>query len=120
MPQYPTWFFPVLFQGFDLIIDQRHVIPAPYEALTQIVNGAIDGDNQYYGIPNGGGNIFYTTTLYKGTKATKTIPLQVNLTPLMHYLCDGIVRVLFDDNPDPQVLSMEVIGEIGGSIVRSG
>ncbi|KAA6362041.1 MAG: hypothetical protein EZS28_042433 [Streblomastix strix] len=47
-------------------------------------------------------------------------PLQVNLTPLMHYLCDGIVRVLFDDNPDPQVLSMEVIGEIGGSMVRSG
>ncbi|KAA6383857.1 MAG: hypothetical protein EZS28_020615, partial [Streblomastix strix] len=101
MPQYPTWFFPVLFQGFDLIIDQRHVIPTPYEALTQITNGAMfdcffdqdvvsapsdlyhsltfentnirDGDNQYYGIPNGGGNIFYTTTLYKGTKATKTM-----------------------------------------------
>ncbi|KAA6356183.1 MAG: hypothetical protein EZS28_048290, partial [Streblomastix strix] len=33
MPQYPTWFFPVLFKGFDLIIDQRHVIPTPYEAL---------------------------------------------------------------------------------------
>ncbi|KAA6383420.1 MAG: hypothetical protein EZS28_021052 [Streblomastix strix] len=178
MPQYPTWFFPVLFQGFDLIIDQRHVIPAPYEALTQITNGVMfdcfvdqdvvsapsdqyhsltfentnirDGDNQNYGIPNWGGNIFYTTTLYKGTKATKTMypnkfmlawkmatddsfqrgynstqigtrtNIQVNLTPLMHYLCDGIVRVLFDDNPDPQVLSMEVIGEIGGSVVRSG
>jgi hypothetical protein len=21
MPQYPTWFFPVLFTGFDLVID---------------------------------------------------------------------------------------------------
>ncbi|KAA6386927.1 MAG: hypothetical protein EZS28_017548, partial [Streblomastix strix] len=39
MPQYPTWFFPVLFHNFDLVIDQRHVIPAPYEALTQTVNG---------------------------------------------------------------------------------
>ncbi|KAA6364025.1 MAG: hypothetical protein EZS28_040448, partial [Streblomastix strix] len=218
MPQYPTWFFPVLFKGFDLIIDQRHVIPTPYEALTQITNGQMfdcfvdqdvvsapsdlyhsltfentnikDGDDQYYGHEGGAGNIFYSTTLYDGTKATKTMypnkfmlawkmatddsfqrgynstqigtrtniqvilhgnfaeeivdtmeinekqqqndfkqfsatraypnPLQVNLTPLMHYLCDGIVRVLFDDNPDPQVLSMEVIGEIGGSIVRSG
>ncbi|KAA6357110.1 MAG: hypothetical protein EZS28_047363, partial [Streblomastix strix] len=101
MPQYPTWFFPVLFQGFDLIIDQRHVIPAPYEALTQIVNGAMfdcfvdqdvvsapsdlyhsltfeninvkDGDNQYYGKPDGIANIFYATTLFGGTKASKTL-----------------------------------------------
>ncbi|KAA6402503.1 MAG: hypothetical protein EZS28_001969 [Streblomastix strix] len=41
MPQYPTWFFPILFHYFDLVIDQRHVIPAPYEALTQAVNGQI-------------------------------------------------------------------------------
>ncbi|KAA6374021.1 MAG: hypothetical protein EZS28_030454 [Streblomastix strix] len=27
MPQYPTWFFPVLFHNFDLVIDQLHVIP---------------------------------------------------------------------------------------------
>ncbi|KAA6390120.1 MAG: hypothetical protein EZS28_014352 [Streblomastix strix] len=35
MPQYPTWFFPILFKGTDLIIDQRHVIPSAYPALTQ-------------------------------------------------------------------------------------
>ncbi|KAA6370368.1 MAG: hypothetical protein EZS28_034104, partial [Streblomastix strix] len=40
--------------------------------------------------------------------------------PLTHYLCDGIVRIMFDDNPDPQVLSLEVIGEISGSAIRSG
>ncbi|KAA6310120.1 MAG: hypothetical protein EZS28_056371 [Streblomastix strix] len=57
---------------------------------------------------------------YNSTQIGTRTNIQVNLTPLMHYLCDGIVRVLFDDNPDPQVLSMEVIGEIGGSIVRSG
>ncbi|KAA6402875.1 MAG: hypothetical protein EZS28_001600 [Streblomastix strix] len=61
MPQYPTWFFPVLFLNFDLVIDQRYVDPVPYEALIQTVN----------------------------------------------------VRIMFDDNPDPQVLSMEVIGEMG-------
>ncbi|KAA6393806.1 MAG: hypothetical protein EZS28_010672 [Streblomastix strix] len=44
----------------------------------------------------------------------------VKLTPLTHYLCDGIVRIMFDDNPDPQVLSLEVIGEISGSVIRSG
>ncbi|KAA6402893.1 MAG: hypothetical protein EZS28_001575 [Streblomastix strix] len=47
-------------------------------------------------------------------------PLQVNLPPLMHYLCDAIVRIIFDDAPDPQVLSLEVIGELGGSVVHSG
>ncbi|KAA6367454.1 MAG: hypothetical protein EZS28_037020, partial [Streblomastix strix] len=44
----------------------------------------------------------------------------VKLTPLTHYLCDGIVCIMFDDNPDPQVLTLEVIGEIGGSAIRSG
>ncbi|KAA6356643.1 MAG: hypothetical protein EZS28_047830 [Streblomastix strix] len=44
----------------------------------------------------------------------------VKLTPLTHYLCDGVVRIMFDDNPDPQVLSLEVIGEIEGSVIRSG
>ncbi|KAA6400257.1 MAG: hypothetical protein EZS28_004216 [Streblomastix strix] len=44
----------------------------------------------------------------------------VKLTPFPHYLCDGIVRIMFDDNPDPQVLSLKIIGEIGGSAIRSG
>ncbi|KAA6358918.1 MAG: hypothetical protein EZS28_045555, partial [Streblomastix strix] len=39
MPQYPTWFFPDLFKNIDLIIDQRHVIPSAYSALTQDVCG---------------------------------------------------------------------------------
>ncbi|KAA6360888.1 MAG: hypothetical protein EZS28_043585 [Streblomastix strix] len=43
----------------------------------------------------------------------------VKLTPLTHYLCNGIVCKMFDDNPDPQVLTLEVIGEIGGSAIRS-
>ncbi|KAA6398269.1 MAG: hypothetical protein EZS28_006200 [Streblomastix strix] len=85
-PQYPTWFFPVLFHNFDLVIDQRHVIPQPYEALTQSVNGQI-------------------TRSYPD-------PVQVGLTLITHYLCDAMVRIMFDDNPDPQVLSLEVIGEM--------
>ncbi|KAA6399209.1 MAG: hypothetical protein EZS28_005267 [Streblomastix strix] len=47
-------------------------------------------------------------------------PHQVALTPIMHYLCVAFIRITFDDNPDPQVLSMDVIGEIGGSSIRSG
>ncbi|KAA6380967.1 MAG: hypothetical protein EZS28_023504, partial [Streblomastix strix] len=39
MPQYPIWFFPVLFKNIDLIIDQRHVIPSAYPALKQDVCG---------------------------------------------------------------------------------
>ncbi|KAA6403746.1 MAG: hypothetical protein EZS28_000726 [Streblomastix strix] len=95
MPKYPTWFFTVLFHTFDLVIDQRHVIPQPYEALTQADNGQI------------------------GTRAYPD-PVQVGLTPITHYLCDAIVRIMFDDNPDTQVLIMEVIGEMGGSMIRNG
>ncbi|KAA6391016.1 MAG: hypothetical protein EZS28_013459 [Streblomastix strix] len=226
MPQYPTWFFPVLFKNIDLIIDQRHVIPSSYPALTQDVCGQmfdcfvdqdvvsassdlyhslmfenqhIDDKNYPYGIEADEttgqlrhvSNVFYETTLYNGTKAIKTyypskymlawklatddsfmrgynsskigartnIQVQlgitpvdnictdnvirpddvdqnnfqyftstrcypniknVKLTPLTHYLCDGIVRIMFDDNPEPQVLSLEVIGEISGSAIRSG
>ncbi|KAA6376287.1 MAG: hypothetical protein EZS28_028188 [Streblomastix strix] len=39
MPQYPTWFFLVLFKTIDLIKDQRHVNPNAYPALTQDVCG---------------------------------------------------------------------------------
>ncbi|KAA6358448.1 MAG: hypothetical protein EZS28_046025, partial [Streblomastix strix] len=107
MPQYPTWFFPVLFKNIDLIIDQRHVIPSAYPALTQDVCGQmfdcfvdqdvvsassdlyhslvfenqhIDDKNYPYGIEIAEttgqlrpvSNVFYATTLYKGSKAIKT------------------------------------------------
>ncbi|KAA6378524.1 MAG: hypothetical protein EZS28_025948 [Streblomastix strix] len=56
---------------------------------------------------------FTTTRCYPNIKSVK-------LTPLTHYLCDGIVCIMFYDNPHPQVLTLEVIGEIGGSAIRSG
>ncbi|KAA6384890.1 MAG: hypothetical protein EZS28_019584 [Streblomastix strix] len=56
---------------------------------------------------------FTSTRCYPNIKNSK-------LTPLNHYQCDGIVRIMFDDNPDLQVLSLEVIGEIGGSAIRYG
>ncbi|KAA6399369.1 MAG: hypothetical protein EZS28_005106 [Streblomastix strix] len=98
MPQYPTWFYPILFYDFDLIIDQRHVVPQLYNALTQTVNGLIfdcfvDQDvvsapsdlyhsltfenlncsdkSDFYG--RGDVNVFTMTTLFKGTKASKTL-----------------------------------------------
>ncbi|KAA6399523.1 MAG: hypothetical protein EZS28_004947 [Streblomastix strix] len=69
MNQYPTWFFPVLLQKFDLIIDQCHLVPEAYTSLNPMVCGQI---------------------------------------------------VTFDDAPDPQVLTLEVIGEMGGTMVRAG
>ncbi|KAA6374909.1 MAG: hypothetical protein EZS28_029563, partial [Streblomastix strix] len=125
MPKYPTWFFPVLFKDFDLIIDQSHVVPAPYEALTQIVNGAISKANKTM-YPNKFMLAWKLATDdsfmrgYNSSKIGARTNIQVNLTPLMHYLCDAVVRIMFDDAPDPQVLSLEVIGELGGSVVRSG
>ncbi|KAA6393167.1 MAG: hypothetical protein EZS28_011304 [Streblomastix strix] len=47
-------------------------------------------------------------------------PHQVAQTLIMHFLRDAFIRITFDDNQDPQVLSMDVIGEIGGSSIRSG
>ncbi|KAA6400694.1 MAG: hypothetical protein EZS28_003781 [Streblomastix strix] len=223
MPQYPTWFFPILFYNFILVVDQKNLIPQPYKALTQATNSQmfdcfvgldvvsapsdlfhsltfenvnVDDKNNFYGYVDFGGNvgananIFYNITLYNGSKATKTLypnkymlvwkmatddsfmrgyissnidartniqvilngnltkgivdttqlypsqnqndfkhfiamrsypdPHQVALTPIMHYLSDAFIRITFDDNPDPQVLSMDVIGEIGGSSIRSG
>ncbi|KAA6353986.1 MAG: hypothetical protein EZS28_050487 [Streblomastix strix] len=44
---------------------------------------------------------------------------QAQITPLMHYLCDAIVRVTFVDTHYSQVLTFEVIKELGGTMVRS-
>ncbi|KAA6361640.1 MAG: hypothetical protein EZS28_042833 [Streblomastix strix] len=216
MPQYPTWFYPVLFYDFDLVIDQRHVIPQPYDALTQTVNGLmfdcfVDQDvasapsdlyhsltfenfncagkgGWFYGKDNI--NVFSSSTLFEGTKATKTLypnkymlawklatddsfmrgynssklgartkiqvilhgnltkgvldntdtnkdqnqndlkqfiamrsypdPTKSSITPMLHYLCDAFMRITFNNNPDPQVLNIDVIGELGGSTVNAG
>ncbi|KAA6359783.1 MAG: hypothetical protein EZS28_044691 [Streblomastix strix] len=54
--------------------------------------------------------------------ATRAYPTPINaqITPQMHYLCDAIIRFTFDDAPDPQVLNFEIIGEVGGTMIRSG
>ncbi|KAA6384942.1 MAG: hypothetical protein EZS28_019530 [Streblomastix strix] len=48
------------------------------------------------------------------------IPTYANIAPQMHYLSDAIIRFTFDDAPDPQVLNFEIIGEVGGTMIRSG
>ncbi|KAA6399857.1 MAG: hypothetical protein EZS28_004612 [Streblomastix strix] len=37
----------------------------------------------------------------------------------MHYLCDAIIRFTFDDAPDPLILNFEIIGEVGGTMIRN-
>ncbi|KAA6395637.1 MAG: hypothetical protein EZS28_008834 [Streblomastix strix] len=47
-------------------------------------------------------------------------PRQALVTPLKLYLCDTIVRVTFYEAHDLQVQILKVIGEFGGTMVRSG
>ncbi|KAA6401619.1 MAG: hypothetical protein EZS28_002861 [Streblomastix strix] len=54
--------------------------------------------------------------------ATRSYHTQTNasISQQMHYLCDAILRFTFDDAPDLQVQNFEIIGEVGGTMVRSG
>ncbi|KAA6370563.1 MAG: hypothetical protein EZS28_033909 [Streblomastix strix] len=54
--------------------------------------------------------------------ATRAFPTPTNvlITLQMHYLCESIVRFSYYDASDPQVLSFEIVGEIGGAMIRSG
>ncbi|KAA6365524.1 MAG: hypothetical protein EZS28_038949 [Streblomastix strix] len=42
-------------------------------------------------------------------------PTKASITPMLRYLCDAFMRITFDNNLDPQVLNIDVIGELGGS-----
>ncbi|KAA6364472.1 MAG: hypothetical protein EZS28_040001, partial [Streblomastix strix] len=57
-----------------------------------------------------------------GFMSTRSYPMcwQTGLTPMLHLLCDTIIRIMFEDNSEPQVLNLEVIGEIGGSMITAG
>ncbi|KAA6381790.1 MAG: hypothetical protein EZS28_022681 [Streblomastix strix] len=221
MSQYPTWFFPVLFTGLNLVINQNNVIAQPYKSLNQATNGQmfdcfvdqnvvsapsdlyhsltfenlnIDDKSNYYGLIDNAdqyktANIFYLTTLYSGSKAIKTLypnkymlawklatedsfmrgfnssnlgartnvqviqqgnltkgiiditninPSQnqndfkqfngtkaqpdrtkASITPMMHYLCDAFARIIFDDSSMPQVLNIDVIGELAKGPIQN-
>ncbi|KAA6375040.1 MAG: hypothetical protein EZS28_029434 [Streblomastix strix] len=45
-------------------------------------------------------------------------PTKASITPMMHYLCDTFMRITFDNNPDPQMLNIDVIGELGGRLIQ--
>ncbi|KAA6399927.1 MAG: hypothetical protein EZS28_004544 [Streblomastix strix] len=53
------------------------------------------------------------------TRAYPT-PRNAQITLQMHYLYDAIIRFTFDDAPEPLVLNFEIIGEVGGTMLRSG
>ncbi|KAA6392685.1 MAG: hypothetical protein EZS28_011791 [Streblomastix strix] len=171
MPQYPTWFFPVLFAGFNPVIDQNNVIPQPYKSLNQAINGQmfdcfvdqdivsapsdlyhsltfenlnIDDKTHYYRrIDNVDqyktANIFYLTTLYSGSfidtsdvspsqnqndfkqligTGAYPDPTKASIIPMMHYLCDTFVRIIFNDSTMPQVLNIAVISELAGGAIE--
>ncbi|KAA6369038.1 MAG: hypothetical protein EZS28_035436 [Streblomastix strix] len=47
-------------------------------------------------------------------------PTKASITPMLHYLRDAFMRITLDNNPDPQVLNIDVIGELGGSTINAG
>ncbi|KAA6384394.1 MAG: hypothetical protein EZS28_020082 [Streblomastix strix] len=53
--------------------------------------------------------------------ATRAYPTATyaQITPQMHYFGEAFIRFTFDDAPDPQVLNFEIIGEVGGTMIRS-
>ncbi|KAA6390331.1 MAG: hypothetical protein EZS28_014141 [Streblomastix strix] len=59
---------------------------------------------------------------FAGFIGTRSYPIstQIAQTPLVHFFCDSIVRIMFDDAPEPQVLNLEIIGEIGGNMIVAG
>ncbi|KAA6356576.1 MAG: hypothetical protein EZS28_047897 [Streblomastix strix] len=59
---------------------------------------------------------------YNASKMARSYPTPTyaQITPQMHYLCDAIIRFTFDDAPDPQVLNFEIIGEVDGTMIKSG
>ncbi|KAA6372902.1 MAG: hypothetical protein EZS28_031570 [Streblomastix strix] len=45
-------------------------------------------------------------------------PTKASITPMMHYLCDAFVRIIFDDCSMPQVLNIELIGQLAGGAIK--
>ncbi|KAA6400730.1 MAG: hypothetical protein EZS28_003744 [Streblomastix strix] len=130
---------------FDCFVDQD-VVSAPsdlYHSLTFENLNCSDKGGGLYG--RGDVNVFTTSTLFEGTKASKTLypnkymsyfkwqldqrsirqlrfkqnPTKASITPMLHYLYDAVMRITFDNNPDPQVLNIDVIGELGGSTINA-
>ncbi|KAA6384969.1 MAG: hypothetical protein EZS28_019506 [Streblomastix strix] len=54
-----------------------------------------------------------------GFMGTRSYPMswQIGQTPMFHFLCDAVIRIMFDDNPEPQVLNLEIIGELGSRMI---
>ncbi|KAA6403572.1 MAG: hypothetical protein EZS28_000908 [Streblomastix strix] len=46
-------------------------------------------------------------------------PNKAYITPMMHYLCDAFARIIFDHISMPQVLNIDVIGELADGAIKS-
>ncbi|KAA6385769.1 MAG: hypothetical protein EZS28_018702, partial [Streblomastix strix] len=43
---------------------------------------------------------------------------KASIAPMTHYLSDTFVRIIFDDSTMPQVLIIDVIGELAGGDIK--
>ncbi|KAA6373763.1 MAG: hypothetical protein EZS28_030709, partial [Streblomastix strix] len=76
-----------------------------------LIKGIIDTTNIN---PSRNQNAF---KLFIGTRAYPE-PTKASITPMMQYLCDAIVRIIFDDSSVPQVLNIDVIGELDSGVIK--
>ncbi|KAA6394100.1 MAG: hypothetical protein EZS28_010375 [Streblomastix strix] len=136
-------------QMFDCFVDQD-VVAAPldlYHSITFENQSINESEKDFFGrIGAGylqGENIFYQTSLYRGSIATKVYypnnfilawKMATDNSFMRGYnsskiggrsniqviLQGSLTPVTFDDAPDPQVLTLDVIGELGGAMVRAG
>ncbi|KAA6391447.1 MAG: hypothetical protein EZS28_013026 [Streblomastix strix] len=45
-------------------------------------------------------------------------PTQASITPMIRYMCDAFVRIIFDDSLMLQLLNIDVIGELAGGAIK--
>ncbi|KAA6401352.1 MAG: hypothetical protein EZS28_003126 [Streblomastix strix] len=51
-----------------------------------------------------------------GTRAYPD-PTKASVTPMMHYLCEAFVKIIFNDSSMPQILNIDVSGQLAGGAI---
>ncbi|KAA6368771.1 MAG: hypothetical protein EZS28_035702 [Streblomastix strix] len=121
-------------QMFDYIVDQD-VVSAPsdlYHSLT-FENLNIDDKQNYYGSGSKAIRTHYPNkymlawkltiddSFMRGYDSSKIVypdPNKASIIPMMHYLCDASVRIIFDDSSMLQVLNIDDIGDLAKGAIK--
>ncbi|KAA6401682.1 MAG: hypothetical protein EZS28_002786 [Streblomastix strix] len=101
----------LIFNSFPVLIPY-HMIPPEKPDTVYLLSGYNANGLSYQRYNNQNG-----FKQFIGTRAY-TNPTKASITPMMHYLCDAFVRNIFDDCSMPQVLNVDVIGEVAKGVIQ--